>query len=242
MAYIKKSDVLSDVVQRHVAIVPMLNRFGIRLGLGAATIEEVCSARGIDVAFFIHVLNSYLQPDYLSDLQFSPQHIVLLANYLEQTNASYLHAQVPNVEVHLQSFVKRSSQDNPAIQSVPHVLEELRQSLEERVRHDEEVLLPRFRHLASELQGRVEEVALEHKNLRVGHEKEEDRAEALVSDVMQVLIRHISGEFNDNLLYGLLYSLLTLKNDLASNNRLRHRVFLPMLEAMEQAVKHKPKS
>lgn len=237
MAYIKGSSILSDVVQKHVSIVPMLNRFGIRLGLGEATVQQVCEERGIDVSFFLHILNSYLDPDFLGEVQLSPQHAVLIADYLEKTNAYYLYGQLPNIEVHLHSFVKRSNRDNPAIQSVPLVLRELKESLAERVKVDETHLLPHFRALAEELGDRLSELTLEHSSNPLGNEEEEeeDRSEALLSDVMQVLIRHISGDFDDNLLYGLLYSLLTLKDDLASNNSLRRRVFTPMLRTMERA-------
>lgn len=234
MAYIKETTILSDVVQKHLSIVPMLNRFGIRLGLGEATVEEICQQKSLDVSFFLHILNSYLDSDHLGGVDLSPQHGELIADYLERTNASYLYEQLPNIEVHLNSFVKRSNQDNPAIQSVPHVLNELRASLQERVKADDTELLPLFRRLAEELGDELLQLRISPQSLHE-NEPEEDRSEALLADVMQVLIRHISGDFNDNLLFGLLYSLLTLKNDLASNNRLRHRVFLPILRTMQAA-------
>ena len=111
---------------------------------------------------------------------------------------------------------------------------ELRSTIGERIRTDEEELLPRFRHLAQQLGEEISNITLEH---RAGRDSEVDRAEALVIDVMQVLIRHIRGDFNDNLLHGVLYSLSLLQSDLRSNNRLRQRIFVPMMAAMEAELK-----
>ncbi|MDN4753692.1 helix-turn-helix transcriptional regulator [Porphyromonadaceae bacterium W3.11] len=234
MALVKSYTVLSDLVQEQIAILPMLNRFGIRLGLGDATIAEICDERQLDTGFFLHIINSYLDPDYLGRVKLAPKHTVLIADYLEVANRYYLDSQLPNIEVHIASFVKKSGANVPLLQTLPHVLEELKETLTNRVRLDEEELLPQFRTLAGELAENISTITLE------GQEKagtEADRAEALVADIMQVMIRHLKGDFNDNLLHAVLYSLSLLKSDLASNNRLRERVFIPMLESMQKARK-----
>lgn len=96
--------------------------------------------------------------------------------------------------------------------------------------------MPLFRSHTQDLEELWSDGILLNEEQRSTHLEEEDNAEALVVDIMQVLIRHISGDFNDNLLYGLLYSLSTLQSDLANNNRLRYRVFMPILKGLEKEV------
>lgn len=236
MAFIKAHTVLSDLVQEQIAILPMLHRFGIRLGLGDATISEICEEHHIDSVFFLHILNSYLNPDYFERVKVSPSHLSLFADYLEETNRSYLSSQLPNIEVHIGSFVRKSGRDNPLFMTLPHVLMELRSTLEERIRLDEEEFLPRFRALAQQLDGSIPSITLEQP-LEGWEALPIDRTEALVGDVMQVMIRHLKGDFNDNLLHAVLYSLSMLRNDLSSNNRLRARLIEPMMEAMDKALR-----
>lgn len=238
MAFIKAHTILSDLVQEQIEILPMLHRFGIRLGLGDATISEICEDRNIDTVFFLHILNSYLNPDYLGRLKVSTAHLSLFADYLEETNRSYLSSQLPNIEVHISSFVRRSDSNNPLFMTLPHVLTQLRETLEERIRVDEEEFLPRFRAMAQRLAGNISSITLEQP-LEEWTTLPIDRTEALVGDMMQVLIRHLKGDFNDNLLHAVLYSLSMLRNDLASNNRLRARLLDPMMEAMDKALKEK---
>lgn len=234
MSVITSSSVLSDVILENTSILPMLNRFGIKLGLGDATVQEVCTKHGIDMSFFLHIANNYLQPAYIGRLKLSPEHVSLVVDYLEQANNYYLHSQFPNVRIHLHSFVKHSAGATPVIESIPRILTRLEEALQERIRRDQEELFPEFRALATKLGTDIRSLTLEHHPA----EKEEasDPVENIVADVMQVLIRHIRGNFDDNLLHGVIYSLQMLRNDLASNNRLRRRVFMPMLQAMQDRL------
>lgn len=231
---IKATNILSDLVQQHVFLVPMLNRFGIRLGLGSMTVSEVCEAHHIDPEFFLLIANSCTQPSYVGSLQLTAEHTVLMADYLESANSYFLSSQLPNVRVHLQHFVAKSSHDNPMVQNIPLVLSELENTLAERVKYDDEVLFPEFRALAHDLGGDINRITLQSVYME-SKEDDEDRAGALVDDVIQVLIRHIQGDYNENLLYGVLFSLDALRNDLMINSRLRANIFMPMLETMRQA-------
>lgn len=234
MSIIKSHTILSDLVQKHISLLPMLKRFGIRLGLGEASIEQICREHQIDLDFFLHILNSYLDPAYLGHVRLAPKHTVLIADYLEVTNRDYLQAQLPNIEVHIGSFIRHSDASNPLLQTLPPVVAELKSTIEARIQADEADLLPRFRTLAQQLGEQISNIMLEHKS---DVEVQMDKAEALVIDMMQVMIRHIRGDFNDNLLHGVLYSLSFLQNDLRSNNRLRQRIFAPMMKAMAVELK-----
>ncbi len=235
MAPITSSSILSDIVLENTSALPMLNRFGLKLGLGNATVQEVCRTHGIDMSFFLHIANNYLHPNYIGSLHLSPAHIPLVVDYLERANNDYLHCQLPNVRIHVESFVRRSGSDSPIMESIPPILVELEEVLQCRIRRDREELFPMFRNLARELGGDIHALTLEH---RVPIEPEDDRLESIVADVMQVLIRHIRGNYDENLLHGVIYSLQMLRNDLAANNRLRSRVFIPMVQTM-QAQLHK---
>lgn len=158
-----------------------------------------------------------------------------MVDYLESANRYFLSSQLPNVRVHLQHFVAKSSQGNPMVQNIPLVLSELEHTLTERVKYDDEVLFPEFRTLVHHLGQDINRVTLQSVYLESKEEDDTDRAEALVDDVIQVLIRHIQGDYNENLLYGVLFSLDALRSDLKINTRLRSSIFTPMLDTLRQA-------
>lgn len=232
---IKATNILSDLVQRYVFLVPMLNRFGIRLGLGSLTVQEVCEQHKIDPDFFLLIANSCVQPSYVGSLRLTAEHTALMVDYLESANRYFLSSQLRNVQVHLQHFVAKSSQGNSMVQNIPLVLSELENTLSERVRYDEEVLFPEFRTLAESLGKDINQLTLQSIYTEAKNEGSGDRAEALVDDVIQVLIRHIQGDYNENLLYGVLFSLSSLRSDLMINSHLRTCIFMPMLATLRQA-------
>lgn len=230
---IKATDILSEVVQKYVFLVPMLNRFGIRLGLGDMTVQEVCETHHIDPEFFLLIANSCTQPSYVGSVQLTIEHTTLIVDYLESANSYFLTSQLPNVRVHLQHFVEKSSRDNSMVQNIPLVLTELQDTLAERVTYDNVVLFPEFRVLAKDLGEDIKGLTLQ--SVYREPDEETDKAEALVDDIIQVLIRHIQGDYNENLLYGVLFSLDALRSDLMINTLLRANIFMPMLETLRQA-------
>ena len=49
---------LSEVVEEHTSLIPVINRFGIRLGLGDKSVNQICEEYGIDPDFFLIVINT----------------------------------------------------------------------------------------------------------------------------------------------------------------------------------------
>lgn len=69
------------------------------------------------------------------------------------------------------------------------------------------------------------------------NQREEDRIEALLYDLKSILIKHISGEYNENLCYAVIFSIGSLEKDIKQHNRIRYRILAPMAMAMEQLCK-----
>lgn len=64
MAVYNKDSRLSEVVMAHPSIIPVINRLGVSLGVGDDSVGAVCAERGIDSAFFISVVNTFLDESY----------------------------------------------------------------------------------------------------------------------------------------------------------------------------------
>lgn len=96
--------------------------------------------------------------------------------------------------------------------------------------------LPGVSVLAESLGKDINQLTLQSIYTEAKNEGSGDRAEALVDDVIQVLIRHIQGDdYNENLLYGVLFGLSSLRSDLMINSHLRTCIFMPMLATLRQA-------
>ena len=105
---------LSEVIYRNPSVVPVIGRFGIRLGVGDKTIAETAREAGIDEDFFLLVLNTYLNEDYFPEDELYALSRQQVDDYLAKTDRYYLQVQLPNIERHLNAFIGRSLAGCPA--------------------------------------------------------------------------------------------------------------------------------
>ncbi|MBQ8649840.1 MAG: hypothetical protein IJ483_01190, partial [Flavobacteriales bacterium] len=53
---------------------------------------------------------------------------------------------------------------------------------------------------------------------------------SLIDDVKSLIIKHISGPYNKNMCYALLFFLSSFHKDLSHHLRIRYRVLIPMMK------------
>ena len=75
---------LAGILEDHPFLMPVLDRFGIPLGLGESTVEQVCVRQGIDTVFFLMVLNTFLNEGYFPQEQFAAFHAEQIVDYANE--------------------------------------------------------------------------------------------------------------------------------------------------------------
>ncbi len=61
---------------------------------------------------------------------------------------------------------------------------------------------------------------------------DDNHTEEMLSDLKQILIKHLTGSFNDNLCYGVIFSISGLEKDIQMHNRIRNKVLKPMIDLL----------
>ena len=64
---IEKDMKLADVLHHDHNLIPVISRFGIKLGFGENTIEEICAAQQLDTDFLLTILNTFHDPLFFAD-------------------------------------------------------------------------------------------------------------------------------------------------------------------------------
>ena len=80
MSIINKDTVLSEVLAQHHILIPIINRFGIKLGVGVRTIEDICNKQDLNIDFILVILNVYLDENYISDKMLTQFDLEPIAN------------------------------------------------------------------------------------------------------------------------------------------------------------------
>ena len=100
---------LSEVVEEHPSLIPVISRFGIRLGLGDKSVKDICGEYAIDTDFLLVVINTFLNEEYFPEKKLQTFHTSQIIDYLTKTNSDYQRHQIPNIERHLGSFISLSA-------------------------------------------------------------------------------------------------------------------------------------
>jgi DNA-binding CsgD family transcriptional regulator len=201
MADIKKNAVLSELLTEHSELIPVVNRFGIKLGVGEKTIEKICLENDLNIDFILAILNVYLDEEYNPEKDLDAFDVSLIVDYLKRTVENYMQASVPNLEKHFTTFIAMSGGENEELKLLHKIFYQFKSELSE--------------------------------HLQQGLEQLSDYPNELLHDLKNIIIRHISGNFNQNLAYAVIFSITALEKELHIHNRLLEKVLRPKLKELD---------
>jgi DNA-binding CsgD family transcriptional regulator len=202
MFFLDSSSILSEVIEENHQLIPVINRFGIKLGLGDQTIGEICLSAQINSDFFLVILNTFLNEEYFPEKKLQKFDIELVVNYIKQTDAYLIHAQLHNLEKHLKAFLSMSDPNNSQLKLINRLFDEFK----------------------GELIGQIEQGMVKGNASLV-----------LLSDLKRLIIKHISGNFNENMCYAVIFTIDSFQKDLEKHNRIREKILRPMVEDLSES-------
>lgn len=224
---------MSEVVEEHPSLIPVINRFGIRLGLGDKSVLTICDEYGLDTDFLLIVINTFLNEEYFPEKKLQTFHTSQIIDYLTKTNLYYQRYQIPNIERHLTSFISMSTPGNNTLSLIGKFFSSFKEELTARMERDEKEWFPYCRSLSEKVNGH--QTGGPDKTLHLDSESHsEDSIEALLADLKSIMIKHLSGEYNENLCYAVIFAISSLEKDIKQHNRIRYRILTPMVSAMEK--------
>ncbi|MDR1882835.1 MAG: LuxR C-terminal-related transcriptional regulator [Prevotella sp.] len=202
MLFVDSSFVLSEIVEENHQLIPVVNRFGIKLGLGDKTIGDICRKANINTEFFLAILNTFLNEDYFPERKLQKFDIELVVAYIKQTDAYLIHGQLHNLGKHLNAFISTSDPGNPQLKLISRLFTEFK----------------------DELTGQIGQGMMKG-----------DAPLALLTDLKSIIIKHISGNFNENMCYAVIFTIDSFQRDLEKHNRIREKILKPMIEELSES-------
>ena len=222
MALVTPDTKLCEVIVDEPSVVPVINRFDIVLGVGDRTIKSICKEKGIDTSFFITILNAFINESFFLENVTGAFNAGDVVDYLRKTNNSYLRNQLPNIERHFAALISRSDSNN----NLP-------------------LLFNFYREVKTEIERRIDSdnqwfdaiISAEQSNSEVSvagnaAQAESDSIEDKLSDLINMFVIHLCGDYDRNLCHAVLFAVISLEKDICQNNRIRNRVLRPLVDAL----------
>ncbi len=222
MALVTPDTKLCEVIVDEPSVVPVINRFDIVLGVGDRTIKSICKEKGIDTSFFITILNAFIHESFFLENVTGAFNAGDVVDYLRKTNNSYLRNQLPNIERHFAALISRSDSNNN-LPLLFNFYREVKMEIERRIDSDNQW----FDAIISAEQSNSE-VSVAGNAIQA----ESDSIEDKLSDLINMFVIHLRGDYDRNLCHAVLFAVISLEKDICQNNRIRNRVLRPLVDAL----------
>lgn len=217
---------LSQIIIEDPSILSVLNRFGISLGVGDLTIEQICNKKDLNTTFFTTILNTFRDPNFFPEKTLYSFRAHLIVDYLKKTNQSYIQFQLPNIERHLSLLISKSDSTGSNLLIIMNFFREVKAELMQRIYDDDNRWFPEI--LALEQQcDTVPDSPLSTHGIDT-----QDAIEDKVNDLISMFVIHLKGDYDMNLGQAVLLALDSIKKDIVQNNRIRLRILLPLYQAL----------
>lgn len=230
---------MSDVVHRNYMIIPTLDRFGIRLGFGDKTVQEVCDKAGVDAEFLTELLNAFTNPDYVPSAYVRQIDVLILISYLQDTHRNYLKKWVVNIEEMIEEL-KRMGEDERYADLILNFFKGYRSELTSHIDREENLVFPYIKTLYNVTKkgeaNDKERQVIERYSMEMFEDEHDDIAVKL-KDLKNIMIKYIISPENTMQYYAIIQELFKLEEDVEYHTRVEDKILIPRVIFMEEEIK-----
>ncbi len=231
---------MADVIHIDYRLIPILGRFGIDYGFNNKTVFEVCKKHDINVWFFLAIINSYHNPKYFPEKQLQNFSAQLIIQYLSHTHAYYLNNKVPDIERCINEMEKQSTDANyQNIKLLSNFFNQYKVELKKHLDKEDITVFP----YAISLEQALESNKMDNKLIEKikkqpieEYERSHENMEVKLSDLKNLIIRHLPPLLCKDTCQKLLTELFRLEADLENHSRIEDNVLIPKVKLLEQKI------
>jgi len=229
---------MSDLIHMDHLLVSVINRFGIDLGFGDKSIEEVCEQNDVNPDFFLEIINSFTDEEYFPEEKLKDFSVSLITDYLGKAHRYYLDEKIPEVEDLINRMINKSYKGNEHARLLRKYFEKYKEELLAHIKREDEIVFPYS--ISTEITYQSRDTGIQGtsgdnysiKEYLTNH----DDIEAKLYDLKNILIKYLPPSENPSLCSRLITELFMLEKDLNDHSRIEEKVLIPKVMLMENEL------
>lgn len=216
---------MMDVIGNHYDLLLVITRFGIPLGFGDRSVEEVCAQHQVHTPTLLAVLNLLSTPHKKTFPNNLWEHLSAptLIAYLQRSHHYFLEYKLPL----LQTQMEEATTDGPA-DLVPIILDFYKQYMDEVHKHmgyEDKTVFPYVKALLANEPTKDYRIQI--------FSRRHDQVEAKISELKSILLKYYPTGSKYSVI-SFLHNLFATEADLASHNLIEDFLFIPLIAYLEQ--------
>ena len=228
---------MTSLVHSNYLLLPVLNRFDIKLGFQDKTVEHICNEKGIDINFFLAIINTFHNHNYFPEDELQAFSSNLIVNYLRKSHLDFKRFSLPKIELLLVKLVNSSnSEDLKVIQSFYNKYKE---ELLEHINDEEENAFPYVLELQRVYDLKIRPLPKSVENYSIhSFEKEHTNVDEKLFDLKNIIIKYLEPHYDDKDCNEFLFNLFQFENDLTDHARIEDKILVPKVMKIEKKLKN----
>lgn len=236
---ISKNMSMGQAVLEHHQLLPLLARFGITLGFGEKSVEEVCGSHGVNPDFFLEIVNTYLDEEFEPHSDLSHFSLGAVVEYLASTHNYYVEVALPRMESEIHELLERSDLSNEKISLVTEFFNDYKKDFLTHISQEEQEILPYILELEKESVEEHPDPDFLHKlkHSSIGEfAKTHDRLETSLENLSKLIIKYLPPFKDQVLCIQVLKDLAELVKDLVAHADMEDKVLIPRVAELERQL------
>jgi len=217
------NDMLADIICRNIDLLPIVFRFGISSNIGQTTIGEMCLEKGLEIDFFLSVINTYNSTEYFPRIDSID--LSLLTDFLTKTHDYHKSSTIPRLRG-LMNELKGKFPDKQLIITLEKYLNEYIEKLIAHIDFEERNIFPLVKI------GTSKGADNNHRNSMKNLKKllnQHTNVETEISDLIVIIIQHIPDNSDVQLFYEVLHTLSHFEKEQIDHARFEDKILVPRL-------------
>jgi regulator of cell morphogenesis and NO signaling len=229
---------MADLIHLNPLLLQVINRFGIHLGFGDRSIDEVCRDFNVNTTFFLEIINAFHDEKYFPDKNLQEFDAHMLIDYLRKTHHYYQEIKIPELQTLIDRLVEITGSDHiKTAELLSRFFREYVEEINEHLLLEEQRTFPYVLSLQRYLDGETtdtENLDPESEYNMYEFSEEHSNLEDQLLDLKNIIIKYIPSPLNSNLCNKILEALFQLESDLRDHAWIEDKVLVPKVKMMEK--------
>lgn len=228
MQQFTKTDKMVFLIQANHHLLPVIHRFGIRLGFGNKTVDEVCKMYFVNPGFFLTIVNTFSNKNYFPEkelLSFSP---LLIVDYLQKTHRYYISYSLVQIENLMHEFLLSTRRQNNELAMIEEFYLRYKNKLLLHIQEEEEEVFPFVKQLVKN------PGTLKNNDFNPNFEEEHQHVDFELDDLKNIILKYIPPNYNDLVCNKLLTEIYHFEKDIRDHARIEDAILIPQIKQLQK--------
>ncbi|MFH0736521.1 MAG: hemerythrin domain-containing protein [bacterium] len=225
----------ADIILNNPYLMILLEHFEINFEMREKSVKQICKEKNINLDLFLTLANLFNGHTTDNKSNYSFEEIKTIIVFLKKSHQNYLEEKYPKIELCLKKMLELN--DHPQVLMAEKFFCEYYNEVKEHFNYENKVVFPYVISLHSIINNGQPNL-LEGSYSVAEYKEHHDNIEEKLEDLKSLLIKYLPVKNDQIIRRELLFGLFSLEYDLNIHAQIEDNILIPLVELMEQHIKH----